>query len=404
MGAGAALAAFASVLQGRGQGQAESDVYKQQLQQRQIEQQAQQQKLLMELQGYQRANAARDKLSPQDQQTMDLGGSIGDIQKRTATTGRAQAAKQQLIGMANEGNRTPDQKIAMYRMAFGLDQNPDSIVDVEKFLKDEGVGSAPKATPFQHFPMGADEYAFEGYGPDGKPKLNKIGPAPEGKGAGKPGPVSWRSETTPDGKSIQVPYERDESGKMKRVPFEGDDPAAASGGVPGKLNVGQQRLVDSVSDIEKQMPDIEAMISGLKNPSSFELAKQYAKYRAPFGLAGKSAPEYTAYFNALGQVQTDLVGAATSGGSRSFQLISMLRPHIPDPTDPPERALEKLKGFDKGRFAAIKATLLNQPSAAAPAAPTPNARASAAPRPPVYLNGKIVGYANPDGKTMERTP
>ncbi len=393
MGAGAALAAFASVLQGRGQGQADSEVYKQELQQRQLQQQAQSQELLMKLKAYDRAEQARAGAPKDEQQYLDLGGSVENYDKRKALSGRAQSVAQQLVGMANETNRTPDQKLALYRMAVGLQQNPESVEDIEKMLKDEGIGGAPKAQPFQHFPMGADEYAFEGYDASGNPKLNKIGAAPVGKGAGKPGPVSWRNETTPDGRSIQVPYERDESGKMKRVPFESDDPGAAPGSVPGKLNVGQQRLVDSVNDIEKQMPDLERMIKGLKNPSSFELAKQYAKYRAPFGIAGKADPEYTAYFNALGQVQTDLVSSATSGGSRSFQLITMLRPHIPDPTDPPDRALEKLRGFDKGRFAAIKATLLNQPSTA-PA--TPNAGS----RQPVYVDGKLVGYTT-DGKTME---
>lgn len=396
MGAGAALAAFASVLQGRGQGQADSEAYKQELQQRQIQQQAQSQELLMKLKAYDRAEQARAGAPKDEQQYLDLGGSVENYDKRKALSGRAQAVAQQLVGMANESNRTADQKLALYRMAVGLQQNPESVEDIEKMLKDEGIGGAPKAQPFQHFPMGADEYAFEGYDASGNPKLNKIGAAPVGKSAGKPGPVSWRAETDPTGRSIQVPYERDASGKMTRVPFEGGDSGAASGSIPGKLNVGQQRLVDSVNDIDEQMPDIEGMTTVLENTSAFELAKQYAKYRSPFGILGKPDPKFVAYFNALGQVQTDLVGAATSGGSRSFQLISMLKPHIPDPTDPPDRALEKLKGFDKGRFAAIKATLLNQPSTATPTANRPDI---ATPQPVIDdATGKLLGYTT-DGKT-----
>jgi hypothetical protein len=179
--------------------------------------------------------------------------------------------------------------------------------------------------------------------------------AAQGTKADKPENLSWRQETV-DGKTVQVPYRYDPAKGMVRVPIEGDATASA----PGKLNANQQRLVDSVNDIAEQMPDMKQMIDDLGNPSSIELGIQYAKYRAPFGIGGSVDPKFAAYFNALGQIQTDLVAAATTGGSRSFALIDMLKPHIPDPTDPPARAMEKLKGFDMGRFNAIRKNLLGE--------------------------------------------
>jgi hypothetical protein len=179
--------------------------------------------------------------------------------------------------------------------------------------------------------------------------------AAQGTKADKPENLSWRQETV-DGKTVQVPYRYDPAKGMVRVPIEGDATASA----PGKLNANQQRLVDAVNDISEQMPDMKQMVEDLGNPSSIDLGIQYAKYRAPFGIGGTVDPKYAAYFNALGQIQTDLVAAATTGGSRSFALIDMLKPHIPDPTDPPARAMEKLKGFDMGRFNAIRKNLLGE--------------------------------------------
>jgi hypothetical protein len=178
--------------------------------------------------------------------------------------------------------------------------------------------------------------------------------AAQGTKADKPENLSWRQETDSSGRTVQVPYRYDPTKGMVRVPIEGDPTASA----PGKLSTTQQRLVDSVNDIQEQMPDLPAMIDGLGNPSSVELGLQWAKYRAPFGALGSVDPKFASYFNALGQIQTDLVAAATTGGSRSFALIDMLRPHIPEPTDPPARAMEKLKGFNMGRFNAIRKTLL----------------------------------------------
>jgi len=179
--------------------------------------------------------------------------------------------------------------------------------------------------------------------------------AAQGTKAEKPENLTWRTESV-DGKTVQVPYRFDPAtGSMSRVPIAGEPL-----GAPGKLNANQQRLVDSVNDIAEQMPDMKGMIDDLGNPSSIELGIQYAKYRAPFGVGGSVDPKFAAYFNALGQIQTDLIAAATTGGSRSFALIDMLKPHIPDPTDPPSRAMEKLKGFDMGRFNAIRKTLLGE--------------------------------------------
>lgn len=182
------------------------------------------------------------------------------------------------------------------------------------------------------------------------------------------GAVSWRTETDPTtGRDIQVPYAVDRTGKLTRVPFGSEAGATLGGAIPGKLNANEKRLIDSVNDIAEMMPDMPEMIDALGNPSSVELAMQWAKYRAPFGALGAVDPKFAAYFNSLGQIQTDLISAATTGGSRAMRLIDMLKPHIPSPTDPPDRAMEKLKGFDMGRFNAIRKTLLGT-------GPTPGSR------------------------------
>jgi hypothetical protein len=151
-------------------------------------------------------------------------------------------------------------------------------------------------------------------------------------------------------------WARDKSGRATFVEMEGAKP---------KLNANEQKLVDSVNDITIQLPKFQQVAQRLTDRS--DQVWEYIKYRA-HGHMGTVDPDWAEYFNTVGQLQTDLVSAATSGSSRSFALIDMLRPHIPDPKDTPKLALDKMSGFDVGRFNAIRQSLMGEP-------PTPGSAA-----------------------------
>lgn len=145
-------------------------------------------------------------------------------------------------------------------------------------------------------------------------------------------------------------YERGKDGRvtLKEVPR-----------IPTTANVQQRQALVATSIAEQDAQRLEQIIRKMKDKSVVGLARGYAKYRAPFGLLGPGDPNYDAYVQQLGQLKTDLLAAAVGGtGSRSYQLVKQLLPHIPVETDPPDRALEKIQGFRQGRFRSLRQAIL----------------------------------------------
>jgi hypothetical protein len=180
----------------------------------------------------------------------------------------------------------------------------------------------------------------------------------------KPPQPSWRTETDPTtGATVQNAYHYNpKSGKMELVPTEGDP-----GGVPAKLDTNERKQLDAVRLVSTQIPRMGDLVNQLPpDTSPAMLAREYAKFRAPFGALGAVDPKFEAYFQQIGQLKAALISSAASG-FRGQYMINMLKQHIPSETDPPARAMEKIQGFDAGGFNAI---LQNYLGAGKPIAPS----------------------------------
>lgn len=200
----------------------------------------------------------------------------------------------------------------------------------------------------------------------------------------KPAQPNWRNVETGTGAVIQEPYKYNPAtGKMEKVPVEGEP----SGGIPAKLNAQQQKQVDSIREVENSLPVLHQYVAALpQNLSPAMMAREYAKYRAPFGALGQTSKAFTDYFDMLGQMQTSLIAARIGGLSRSQQIINALRPHIPEPTDPPTRAMQKMEAFQKGAFDSTLATLLQNTAGGAPTTEPSATPGSPPPAPPFQVN------------------
>lgn len=215
----------------------------------------------------------------------------------------------------------------------------------------------------------------------------------------------WRTTVAPDGSSVQVPFERGADGLWHPMGIEEGAPGASSpadggvsyGGLRTKLDANQQKQLDAVRNVREQMPRLQGLISALPpNASPGDFAKQYLKYRTPFGALGPADPAFTEYFQQLGQLKTDLYAAA-AGGGRGKYLFEYLQQHIPDEKDPPARAMEKLRGFDEGRFNALVGNLIGS------GANIPGMPAAKPPRPSFpyvqsYQKGNDYFVQGKDGK------
>ncbi len=373
--------ALSTVLSGQESSNQDRAAYNAQVQQRQLEDQLRRAQLMMQLQDASATRAAMSSLPPDQQRALQLGEPYADIQKRQAVSGRINQWKSTIGQALIDPDRPLDQKKKLLQIYGSIDENTDP-GDLEKQLKDfAGLGVKESPQPFQHFTADGKVQAFEGYDPTGKPKIQTLGAAP----AETKLTAHWVSESDDFGKPVTVKYLSDAAGNTVSRTVEGR----------GKLSPQESRLLDSTGSAERTMGKLQQDLAAIKDSSPLTLGLQYAKYRAPFGAGGAVDPAYSAYFNDLGQLQTDLVGAATSGSSRSYQLIDMLKPHIPSPTDPPARALEKMKGFEMGRFKAAREAILGTGAPVDPfsSGSTPSGT-------PVYdTAGKIIGYTT-DGKTM----
>lgn len=205
-----------------------------------------------------------------------------------------------------------------------------------------------------------------------------------GAASGKPPQPSWRWTTGPDGRAVQIPYSN-VGGVETPMPLAGDSGITSKGGLPGKPNAQQQQLLDSVNTVEDVVPQLTTAATALPDSSPGRLAREYAKFRAPFGALGPADPAYVAYFSTIGQVKSDLTKAAMGAG-RGKYLFDAMKQHIPSETDPPARAMEKMKWFQEGRFAAIRKTILGAPPDAAEtaAAALPASGMSTAPPAPSF--------------------
>lgn len=369
----------ATILGGQEQTATQAQAYNQQIQTRALEDQLRRAQLMMQLEdaANQRALVAQQ---PQDVQTqLNLGVPYGDILKRQQSQkgGRlsADAFRAQAL---TEKDPTKQRALSL---AGDMLENGASEQTVTEFLKVNGLGDKSTAQPFRPFTADGKVQAFEGYDSSGNPKINTLGAAPVSTKL----TAHWTSESDENGKPVTVKYLTDAAGNTISRTIEGR----------GKLSQQESRLLDSTGSAERTMQKLQEDLAQIQSATPFELATQYAKYRAPFGIGGAVDPKFATYFNDLGQVQTDLIGAATSGSSRSYQLISMLKPHIPDPTDPPTRALEKMRGFEMGRFRAAREAILGSGAPVGPAADDSAVSGGT----PVYVGGKLVGYTT-DGKTM----
>src|SRR5216683_83335 len=138
------------------------------------------------------------------------------------------------------------------------------------------------------------------------------------KMAGEKSQISWRWETTPEGRAVQNAYRfNPATGTEERV-----QTAGAAGGIPARLNAAQQKQVDSTHEVTDSLPVLQQYVQALPpNLTPAMMAREYAKYRTPIGAL-----------------------------SRSQTIINELKPHIPAPTDPPGRAMEKMQAFQRGAF------------------------------------------------------
>lgn len=132
------ITALSNVFRGQQQGAQASDQYQEQLRQQQVADQLQRALLMGKLQDYQRSETARGALAPDDQKFLDLYGPEA-LQKRNATKSRADDWRGQLIQMAQDPSKTPEQKVYLYRMALKLQDNPDAAQDVEAELRASGL-------------------------------------------------------------------------------------------------------------------------------------------------------------------------------------------------------------------------------------------------------------------------
>lgn len=166
----------------------------------------------------------------------------------------------------------------------------------------------------------------------------------------KPPQPSWRTETDPTtGATVQNAYRYNpKTGMMEEVPTSG-----SPSGVPAKLDTNERKQLDAVHLVSTQIPRMNDLVQQLPpDTSPALLAREYAKFRAPFGALGTVDPRFGAYFQQIGQLKAALISSAASG-FRGQYMIDMLKQHIPSETDPPSRAMEKIRGFDEGGFNAV---------------------------------------------------
>lgn len=203
---------------------------------------------------------------------------------------------------------------------------------------------------------------------------------------------SWRIETDPTtGATIQNAYRYNaKTGKMELVPTAG-----APGGVPTKLDPAERKQLDAVRLVSTQIPRFKSLIAALPpDTSPAVLAKEYAKFRAPFGALGPVDPRFSNYFQQIGQLKAQLISSAASG-FRGQYILDILKQHIPSETDPPARAMEKVQGFDAGGFNAVLQNYLGTGTPLTPKAESAGAGTGTVPPKPPFEVDKAY---NKDGQ------
>lgn len=387
------LAAFSSVVRGQQQGQEATAAYQQQLQARQLNDQITRALNLGKLQDYSDQREALNKVSPEEKQFLQLGGTPDMWQKRQERTTRAGAIADQLYTRSLDQNLSVEERIQAAQLSSRLRTSPELADNLPEQLKIGGIGDKT-GRPF----------AFVDKDTGAPIMYSGTGPVPPN--AVPEGVYASLHKTATDKMTSHFGVESDDKGNPITVQYRVD----AAGNVVSKSTVGRGKLsevatrqlmsVSSAQDLAQGIRDdyaaIEPKYKAGGAPWLLNQWRLYSPTTNPGGWFGKPDPDAERWFSHVGQIKTDLLQAA-AGNSRNLTMVNNLfGPHVPSEWQSPDSVIARVEAFEKdGRFDSIKNSL----GVGAPAGGA-NPAAGAAKQPVYDAGGKLIGYTT-DGKTME---
>lgn len=380
------LAANAAVFGGAVQGMNASDFYRQQLQASQLDAALKRQALLGQLQQMQQQQGALAAAPKEEQQFLNLGGTVTDWQKRQDLSTQANAIADQMYQGAMDQSKPAQERMDLFQRSAQLRAHPE-LAQLPQFQK-YGEPSKAAAQPFKTFTADGKVNAFEGYNPDGTPKISPMGAAP----ASTKQTRHYYDAADPT-TGVSMVHERIEDASGNLV---SDEPIAR-----GKLGAMQQQQVTAVSQAEEQAQGLNADYAKIKpkfdkNGSSWLLYQWslYSPSTNPGGIRGEPDPDAAQWFSHVGQIKAGLLQAA-AGNSRNLTMVNNLfGPHVPSEWQSPDGVMTRINAFQKdGRFDAIRDSILG---------PLPSSAASASSG--GTGSGTWTGKLSPDGREVWKNP
>ena len=383
------MAPFAAVLQG----QNATDYARQQAQQQQITDQLQRALLMGKLRDMNDQQAAMGRQPKDVQDRLNLGETMADVDKRQTAKGRIANWKKDIGAALLDPNRPMDERQKLLGIYANVNDDSDP-ADIEKQLKDfAGIGEKPPVQPFRTFTADGKVNAFEGYNPDGTPKISSMGSAPASTKEAR----HYYEAADPNTGASMV-HERIEGADGHLI---SDTPIAA-----GKLGMMQQNQLQAVASSKELAQGLTNDYAKFKpkydkNGGTW-LLHQWSLYNPtinPGGIRGEPDPDAAQWFSHVGQIKTGLLQAA-AGNTRNLKLVNELfGSHVPSEWQSPDGVMQRIQAFQKdGRFDAIRNSILPPMSSATGAGGGgdmgPAAGAGAADA------GKFKGTWAPDGREI----
>lgn len=345
--------ALGNILSGQQQGQQQTDLYKQQIDSQKLDDQIKRRLLMDKLDEYRQQQQALSKASPEEQQFLNLGGTVENWDKRSDRTTKANGIADQLYQKSLDPSVPIEQRLQAATMSANLRGHPELVDSLPESLKISGIGEKQPAKPFHPFTTASGVSAFEGYDPaTGKPRIESLGAAPAGA-------LKLVPTRDADGHPISVWYNA-KTGAPSGLPS-----------IPGHLSAQETSGLEATRSLREDMPKLQAAANALPDTSPATLARQYMIYAHPgfgatAGLLGPVDSRYQTYFSSIGNIKAELAKLQASGSSRSMALLNFIRGHIPEETDTPQSAMQKLKTLDAGRFQSLTNAILGGSASSAP--------------------------------------
>ena len=322
------FAPYAAVLQGQQQGQNATDYYRQQAQQKQIEDQLNRALLMGKLQDMQTQQKALAAAPPEEQQFLNLHGNVKDWTSRQERTTKANSVSDQMYQDAMDPSKSAQERMDLFQRSANLRAHPE-LIDLPENQRYGSGTTKPLTKPFHTFSTAEGEQAFEGYDASGNPIIKRVGgnkPSSAGEGTELrqvydpvKGTTSWQ----------YVP----KSGAVGSSAGEVRPPMGANAiAESNATNMGLSQLKDQVKALGPS--------SGVPNWSRVALQK--------LGLASAD-PRITDMLGQVSVINTTLTGLVMrSWGSRNAKAAQeMIDLHVPKPTDSPALIMQKIDDWQK---------------------------------------------------------